>query len=115
MNNKIKAFRYIQILNLIFSLFDVIIIFLLGKFFGFESSAFTPGSSTVRHPLITSYIEGFLLNWNKYIIIFLVILLFTNLLTLSFYKPLKEYFDEKDEKMKKMKIEDNNSINETNL
>jgi len=109
MKNKIKAIGYILFINFLFSLIAVILAFLLGKLFGFEGNRLTPGSSTVGHPLVTSYKDGLLLYWQRFLFFFICIFFLSLLLATSFYKDLKEKLDRKDEEKKKSK--ENDSLN----
>ena len=109
MKNKIKAIGYILFINFLLSLIAVILAFLLGKLFGFESNRLTPGSSTVGHPLVTSYKDGLLFYWQRFLFFFICIFFFSLLLATSFYKDLKEKLDRKDEKKKS---KENDSLNE---
>ena len=108
LNKKFKAIILTIAPFFSLSLIVVILIFLISKFIGFESNQLTPGSSTLSHPLITSYKDGLLLYWRKFLFFFISFFIFTFLLAISFIKPLKEYFDEKE---KKKSIE-NDSLNE---
>ncbi|HPS71164.1 MAG TPA: hypothetical protein PLM70_02845 [Bacteroidales bacterium] len=108
MKNKVKAIGFVILINILFSLIFIILLFFVSKFIGFESNQLTPGSSTFSHPLITSYKDGLLLYWRKFLFFFISFFIFTFLLAISFIKPLKEYFDEKEKK----KSKENDSLNE---
>jgi hypothetical protein len=97
--NRIKALLVLFIFNFIFVFFLIIVSFLLSKITGFEDTNFVPGSSTVGHPLITSYREGLKL-WRDFLYQFIVFFI-TGYIFGYFIliKNIEENFDQKDEKM----------------
>lgn len=94
------------------SLILIIIIFLCSKFTGFEGHTPLPGSSTVGHPLITSYLEG-LKYWLNYLILFLIVFFVSLLLfgKLQYKDVLKKNMEKDNEKEKLDKVENTNESN----
>jgi lipopolysaccharide export LptBFGC system permease protein LptF len=97
-NRKKAIFKFILIL-LCVGIFFAIIDFFLSKITGFETQNIVPGSSTVGHPLITSYKEG--LNYIPSILIKTII---ACLLAFIFFFSTFVNFEEKrlDQKDKKI-------------
>jgi hypothetical protein len=109
MKNKVKAILFMLMISLLGSLIAVLIIFIFSKFAGFEDHRFTPGGSTVGHPLITSYKLGILLYWKKFIFLFTAFFVTTFFVLTDLYNDIIEKFERKDEEKKS---KENDSLNE---
>lgn len=109
LNKKFKAIILTIAPFFSLSLIVVILIFLISKFIGFEDRVFTPGSSTVNHPLVTSYKEG-LKYWPDFLFYFFAFFIMGLLLfSKSRYKDIMRKYKQKELDMKKN--EENDSLN----
>lgn len=95
--NRIKAINRFIIIVFCVSLIFGLLHFFTSKFTGFENNNLVPGSSTVGHPLVTSYSEG-LKYWKSFlfdgIIAFILFFLF---FYSKFVNAIEKRLDQKDE------------------
>ena len=98
--NRIKAINKFILIVFCVSLIFGILRFFTSKFTGFEIDNLVPGSSTVGHPLVTSYTDG-LKYWISFLfdVIIAFILLFL-LLYSTFVSGIEKRLDQKDEERK---------------